>query len=346
MVGASEYFYVPDLLPVSSGFTLGLNPHYAQASAESRAWLTSHNALSSRTLAIFTKANMEQLVARCYPSAPYYEFRTVCDFVCLLVVIDEMSDEQNGADAHKTGESFLGVLRDPKWDNGTPLAALTREFRARLGDWVDTDAGKRFVRHCENYMNGTIREAGLRERGEILPTAEYQDLRRENSAVRPCVALMEYSLGLNLPDAVHDNEHFGILYWNVIDMVCWANDVYSFAIEHENGLAGNNVVTVLMHDEGINLQTASNRVGEHYKYLVDTYWTAREALSKHTFGDQKLDDQVQSYVREMANWPIGNIVWSFETRRYFGDQKEQVKATRRVNLKRAVTQSSAVTLRA
>lgn len=140
MVGvpSGTVFYLPDLLPISASFTLGLNPHYAQMAAESRAWLTAHKVLSERTLAMFTKANMEQLVARCYPSAPFYEFRTVCDFVCLLVVIDEMSDEQTGARALRTGESFLNVLRDPSSDDGRPLAQITREYaRASTGGCAD-----------------------------------------------------------------------------------------------------------------------------------------------------------------------------------------------------------------
>lgn len=74
-------------------------------------------------------------------------------------------------------------------------------------------------------MAGMITEVGLRERDEVLRTAAYQDLRRENSAVHPCVALMEFSLGIDLPGRVHANEHFSTLYWNVIDMVYWVRRV-------------------------------------------------------------------------------------------------------------------------
>ncbi|EJD45635.1 terpenoid synthase [Auricularia subglabra TFB-10046 SS5] len=329
-----EVLRLPDLLVLSKGFTLGLNPYHDRAAAETRAWLVSHNALDSHTLAIFTKADMEQLAARCYPTAPYHEFRTVCDFMTLLVVLDEISDAQNGADAHKTGVSFINVLKDATWDDGTKIASLTRELLGRMGDWVKTGSFKRFATRCEAYYQATTTEAGLRERGEVLKLEAYEHLRRENSAVRACLAIMEFALGLDIPDHVYDNEHFSAVYWAVVDMVCWvSDDIYSYAVERATGLAGNNFVTVLMKNKGLSLQQASDYIGEHYKSLVDQYFSARAALRTQSFGDAQMDQDVERYINEMSNWAIGNVVWSFETKRYFGDSDfKEIKRTQCVPL--------------
>lgn len=48
-------------------------------------------------------------------------------------------------------------------------------------------------------------------------------LRRENSAVRVCFALIEHAAGIALPDAVFANPVFQRLHTGAIDMVCWAN---------------------------------------------------------------------------------------------------------------------------
>ena len=76
-------FELPDLFALSSRFTLGLNPHYAEGVRASRAWLVRHGILGPKTRYVFDKADMERLAARSYPSAPLEEFSAVCDFICL-----------------------------------------------------------------------------------------------------------------------------------------------------------------------------------------------------------------------------------------------------------------------
>jgi len=69
----------------------------------------------------------ELLVSHAYAFAEYEEFRTICDFVNLLFVLDEISDYQGEGDARATGEPFLRVLRDIEWSDGSKVALMTRE---------------------------------------------------------------------------------------------------------------------------------------------------------------------------------------------------------------------------
>lgn len=71
------------------------------------------------------------------------------------------------------------------------------------------------------------REAELREAGEVLTMEEYIPLRRNNSAVRLCVALVEYVLGVDLSEEVYENPVFLKAYWAVVDQVCWVNVSYN-----------------------------------------------------------------------------------------------------------------------
>ena len=66
-------------------------------------------------------------------------------------------------------------------------------------------------------------EAEYRERGVVLDMESFKHLRRENSAIRLCFGLFEYSLGIDLPDEVFEDTVFESLYWAAADMVCWAN---------------------------------------------------------------------------------------------------------------------------
>ena len=103
-------------------------------------------------------------------------------------------------------------------------------------------------------------------------------------------------------------------------------------MEHSRGLAGNNIVTVHMLDKGLSLQAAVDQAGEDYAELVRIYWEARTAVEKQSFGDAKLNADIHKFVTEMSNWPVGNIAWSFESKRYFGDMVDLVKKTRRATV--------------
>jgi Terpene synthase family 2, C-terminal metal binding len=244
MYTKAKSFYLPDLLALSKPFRGSTNPHYRKAAAESRAWVNSYNIFTDRKRAFFVQDCSELLVSHAYPHAGYEEFRTICDFVNLLFVIDEVSDDQNGMDARKTGDVYLNAMRHPAWTDGFPLAKMTREyalmfpsqplchfipdhiysrFRERLTHTSAPRSFRRFLRHSEDYIECVAREAEYRERGEVLDMESFKHLRRENSAIRLCFCLLEYSLGIDLPDDVFENPVFASLYWAAVDMVFWAN---------------------------------------------------------------------------------------------------------------------------
>ena len=64
--------------------------------------------------------------------------------------------------------------------------------------------------------------------------------------------------------------------------------------------------------------------------LMDEYMAARATLLQRT-GQPDVD----AFVRAMDYWPVGNVVWSLETGRYFGmveADRERVRKTRLVRL--------------
>lgn len=86
-------------------------------------------------------------------------------------------------------------------------------------------------------------------------------------------------------------------------------------MEQAKGHSGNNIVTVLMAARDIDMQAASDYVGEYYAELMEEYMTAKAELASKSFGSRDLDEDVWKYVNAMENWPIGNLEWSFKTNR-------------------------------
>ena len=126
MSTSTTSFVLPDLHSVTP-FKGSFNPHYIEASAESSEWINSYRVLSDKKRAFFLQGGSELLCAHAYPYADYEQFRTTCDFVNLLFVVDEVSDEQNGTDARSTGRVYLQAMRDPDWDDGSKLSKMTKE---------------------------------------------------------------------------------------------------------------------------------------------------------------------------------------------------------------------------
>ncbi|EMD34164.1 hypothetical protein CERSUDRAFT_107906 [Gelatoporia subvermispora B] len=310
-------------------FEGSVSPHYPEAADMSSAWITSFNMFKDRKREFFLQMGSELLCAHVYWYADFERFRACCDFVNILFTLDEISDEQNEKDARKTGLVFLSALRDASFDDGSRLCKMSQDFRARLAKHSGPTCYRRFVGMCNDYIEAVAVEADLRERGVILDVEPYMLLRRENSAVRFCFGLFEYILGMDLPDEIYDHPVFRRMHLAAIDMVCWANDLYSYNMEQAMGHTTNNIMSVLMKHKQVDLQGASDIVGVHFKGLMDGFLADKERLP--SWGPE-LDADVSRIVDCMEQWVVGNLDWSFETQRYFGRDHLEIQRTLVVKL--------------
>lgn len=100
------------------------HPH--TAGAESAAWIDSFKLLNGRKRDIYIESKPELLASRAYPYAGYEEFRTSCDILLAIIVLDETSDDQTGADSRSTGNVFLAALGGRPCDKSA-LTRMTQE---------------------------------------------------------------------------------------------------------------------------------------------------------------------------------------------------------------------------
>ena len=100
-------------------------------------------------------------------------------------------------------------------------------------------------------------------------------------------------------------------------------------MEQSKGLGGNNIVTVLMREHKIDLQSAADMVGAHFGKLMEQFIMQQGRVP--SWGPE-VDAAVTDYITAMQHWVIGNLEWSFRTQRYFGSEHARVKSTRIVSL--------------
>ena len=82
------------------------------------------------------------------------------------------------------------------------------------------------------------------------------------------------------------------------------------------------MIVVVQHQEKLELQEALDYVGDLCFGCIDRYEKLRASLPSWS---PEIDAQVQVYVDGLGDWMIGNLVWSFETERYFGTAGPQVR---------------------
>ena len=106
-------------------------------------------------------------------------------------------------------------------------------------------------------------------------------------------------------------------------------DVYSYNVEQARGHVGNNVVTLLRNEKNIDIQAAADYVGVQFGQLMDRFMADKARLP--SFGSA-LDAAVARYVDALGQWVIANLMWSFDTHRYFGANHVEIKRTRIITL--------------
>lgn len=89
------------------------------------------------------------------------------------------------------------------------------------------------------------------------------------------------------------------------------------------------MIVVVMKQEGLDLQSAVDFVGELCQQSIDRFVEERANLP--SWGSE-IDRQVDIYVDGLADWIVGSLHWSFESERYFGKTGLEVKKTKVVNL--------------
>lgn len=219
-------FRLPKLEATFSVFVdNGLNPHYAKIRAESRAWINQYNktVYGPKMRAFMDNCEVELSNVFCYPYANEAGLRATMDLVNILWLYDEFTDTESGSEATKAAGIVARALLEPDFDDGTWICLMMKDFRQNHINKAGPNTARRFIDHFCSYVEIVGKEAELREKNEVLDIPGYVTFRRETSAVRACFDLVEYCLGIDLPQYVHDDPVFISGYNAAMDLVFWAN---------------------------------------------------------------------------------------------------------------------------
>lgn len=314
-------------------FALKTNPNWYEAEAGSYAWFDSYGVHSGRKRQEFFDTGFGLMASLAYPDADLEHLRPAMDFILWLFAFDDMTDEgglRDSVEGVKMAiDVTMNVLRNP--DAPAPkfkIAASLHSFFNRMRDNSSAATIQRFVDASDLYTQAILQQTVNRSVDEVPTVEEFIQLRRDTSAVKMVFSVLEYSLGLDLPEEVHNDPIIAELSLAGNDILTWANDVYSFPIEQARGDT-QNLVFITMWDKQLDLEGAMDFVDQLTRKRVQEYVDAKAQL--RSFGPE-LDPQVALYVQGIEYWVQGAIDWTFMTPRYFGADAEKVRDTGMVDI--------------
>ena len=209
---------------------------------------------------------------------------------------------------------------------------------------ANSGACQRFIETLELFFQAINTQATDRANGFIPNLESYISLRRDTSGCKPIWALIEYAYNLNIPDEVMDHPLICSLGEAANDLVTWSNvshvsvcrlpslmifqDIYSYNVEQSKGDV-HNMINVVVNEQGLDLQSAFDFVGDLCKHSMDRFIECRKQLP--SWGPE-IDRDVAIYADGLEHWMVGCLHWSFDTERYFGTHGHEIKKTKVITL--------------
>ncbi|KAJ7865773.1 isoprenoid synthase domain-containing protein [Mycena olivaceomarginata] len=320
-------FTLPDLLLICD-FPLRMNRYRKQVAAETIRWIlhgTSDTELTHKVRGL--KCGL--LAAMYYPQAGFPQLRVCNDFLTFLFHIDDISDVMDSLGAKETGDGIADYLRNPSSASTcSKEQKVAKDYFKRLALTTSKDTQDRFMHSLEAFFEGLEKQAKDRLVGKVPSFDTYIDLRGDTSGCRPCFVLIEYANNLRLPSRIMKDAIIQQLGDYANDLVAWSNDLFSFKVETKRKDT-HNIVCVMMHEHGIDLQLAVNMVGKLCSDRMEDFIRLRAQLP--SWGPT-IDGMVRVYVDGLQDWMVGSLHWSFKTERYFGESSKAVLETLKVEL--------------
>ncbi|MEV6160775.1 terpene cyclase [Streptomyces sp. NPDC052052] len=299
------------------------NPHVGHTRVHLDSWirntgLVNHDSARKR----FEQADFGSFVGMVHPTADRESLALVADwFVWLFLVDDQLDDGVLGHSPERVRD-VVAVMRSLIDGTGTgalPDEDLPAAVVALADLWERTTPNAaahwraRFAQHLTTYlMTATTWETGNRAAGVVPSEETYIAKRRHTGAIHVCMDLIEIVAGIEAPESIHDDPRFVTAVEASCNVVCWANDVYSYEKEQMLGEI-HNLVHLVRHHRGYGKQQALEHVCTRIATETDRFLSAEAALLS---AYPQLSWMLTPYLDGMRSWMRGNLDWSRQTPRY------------------------------
>lgn len=278
----------------------------------------------------YAESRLGYLTAQIYPDATPERLLVLAEWYGTWTVFDDqlekLADSQPPEAVQVVAEAMLSWLPASVPESGHHKPCDSRvPFAAGFGGaWTRLRAGtspawqRRFRRHTVEYLDGCRWEAANRHAGTVPVLPDYIARRRRFGGIRMAMDLSEYGRGYELAPAVHADPLIQELLDVLGDLTLWGNDIFSVAVDREEGNVSNLVFSLQQH-HGCGIAEAA----EIAMRMLDERFARLAAIEAalpewHDTRGSDTDERthVGYFVTGVHTWISGNVYWSLQNSRY------------------------------
>ncbi|RAK87250.1 terpenoid synthase [Aspergillus costaricaensis CBS 115574] len=296
-----------------------VNRHYKCVKELSEAWISRECYFDERAQRRLQKTDFAYFCSIAAPDAEPEELRTVIDWGNWVFPFDDLFDNGSLKDDPERAQVLVEDLRAGMADetgqrpvlSDYPIVQVHNSVWHRI---TQVRIRRRFARAMNDYCTGCLAQVRSCSKGELPSLEEMLSLRRQSAGVSPLFALVEYAHKLDIPEHVFECK-------SIQEIERIGTDLVLLGIQKEG--VSHNLVAICRHN-GMPAQVAFNHVGE---MLIERYRDWYLALAALPTWGERIDADVQEYIRGVQNVVRANLHWSFRSGRYFGKANDQVRKT-------------------
>lgn len=300
-------------------FPSAVNKHAESLHQHTIEWVRKFNLIADEAAyQRFCQSNFALLAAYTYPKTTFTELKILGDWNVWLFILDDQFDE---ADMGKKPElladlntRLLEVLKGADTaDKIGSLGVALQDIQQRM---IQQKPGafllNRFIYSVEECLAAAVWEATNRARNITPDVATYIKMRAITSGWQTILELININRLFELPPELLNDTSIQRLSLMANNIICWANDIFSFDKEMRYSDVHNLVLT-LRHEHQCTLQEAIQRAAELHDNEVRAFIELETQLP--SFG-KDIDYQLKRYVFSLRSWVRGSLDWHFISGRY------------------------------
>ncbi|KAI0630501.1 terpenoid synthase [Trametes polyzona] len=310
-----------------------INPLYEQVQGESTDWIRSFHPFTPDKQPILDKSACGLFASLIYPDADCHLLRAACDFMHMTLVFEEYTDDADETLAKQLADITIDAIKypvRPRPAGESVIGEITRQFWSRAITRSTPSGRARFLFAWANFVESVVVQARDRDQTGFRTVNDFLEVRRHNIGAQPCYALAV--LNEDLPLDVSDLPLVKDICRTITDMVILDNDLYSYAKERAAGDDKYNVIRLVMHETGVDVDMAVEWLAREHSQRMEEFFTLWPNVQALSFGSDAVNRGLATYLDHICNWPRGNTCWSFESGRYFGKDGGRVQLHRTIEI--------------